>query len=75
MHPLKRLHRLLMPTVPNSGIVVKAGPELQIATPAGLKLIQRSLGDATRYGVGDHVILINGQVAGRRNANPPVYVL
>ena len=75
MHPLKQLRRLIQTRVPNQGKVVGVDRDLRIATATGLLSVTRSATDATRYRVGDTVLLSNGQVVGKRLANPPTYVL
>jgi uncharacterized cupin superfamily protein len=75
MHPLKQLKGLLKETSPGNGKIVQVGNELRVATTRGTLSIQPSAGDATRYRVGDSVILNNGVVVGRRLNAPTVYVL
>jgi len=75
MHPLKQLKGLMKETSPGNGKVVQVGTELRIATTQGMVTVQPSVGDATRYRVGDSVILVNGVVVGRRANSPTVYVV
>lgn len=76
MHPLKQLQKLLNPKSPNTGrIISSSNGNLLIATAKGSQSIPQSSGDATQYKAGDSVVLVNGQVAGKRLNEPSVYVL
>lgn len=76
MHPLKQLRSLLQASSSNTGKVIQAGgAALQVFTRDGLLSIAPSSQDATRYRVGDTVVLKNGVIVGRRNAISEVYVL
>lgn len=75
MHPLKQLQRLLTPRVSNHGKVIGIEGDLRVVTTQGVLTIPRRASDATQYRVGDSVILANGQLVGKRLAEPPVYVL
>lgn len=76
MHPLKQLQKLLNPKSPNRGRIISISKEsLLIATTKGSQSFPKSIGDVTPYKSGDSVILVNGQVVGRRRNEPTVYVL
>lgn len=76
MHPLKQLQKLLIPKSPNTGrIVSNSNGNLLIATAKGSQSIPKRVGDATQYKAGDSVVLVNGQVVGKRLNEPSVYVL
>lgn len=48
---------------------------LLIATTKGSQSFPKSIGDVTPYQTGDSVMIVNGQVVGRRRNEPTVYVL
>lgn len=75
MHPIRRIQNLLIPQAPNHGTILSIGTDLRVATAQGLLSVPHSASDATRYRVGDSVILSNGVVVGKRNGNPTVYVV
>lgn len=76
MHPLKQLQKLLDVPKTNQGKVVSSTENtLILATPKGSLSVSRSVGDATRYQVGDTVLLANGVVVGKRQRQPTVYVV
>lgn len=76
MHPLKQLKQMLRESSPNQGKVIQTkGNELMVATNRGSLPITKLTSDATKYAVGDSVVLVNGQVVGRRIRNPTIYVV
>ena len=76
MHPFKQLQKLLNPKSNNTGrVITAANGNLVIATAKGSQSISKSSGDATQYKAGDSVVLVNGQVVGKRLNEPTVYVL
>lgn len=77
MHPLKQLRKIIQPTPPNTGKVIQStGTSLQVFTRDGqLSSLTPTARDATRYRVGDTVVLKDGIIVGRRNAISSVYVL
>jgi hypothetical protein len=76
VHPLKQLRSLLQSSSSNTGKIIQTGEAaLQVFTRDGLLSIAQSSQDATRYRVGDTVVLKNGVIVGRRNAISEVYVL
>lgn len=76
MHPLKQLQNLLQKRSPNQGTIVTSScSEMLIATTLGSLRVPRVTGDTTNYKPGDSVILVNGQVVGRKLRLPTIYVL
>jgi hypothetical protein len=75
MHPLKELKKILEKKTPNNGKVITSGTSLLVATNQGQFSITPTPGDATKYTVGDDVILSNGVIIGRRNRSSTIYVL
>lgn len=76
MHPLKQLQNLLQKRSPNQGtIVTSSSSEMLVATTLGSLRVLRGTGDTTNYKPGDSVILVNGQVVGRKLRSPTIYVL
>lgn len=76
MNPVSRLRKLLVPDPRTQGTVVAAvGDSITVATARGTVAVKRPPGDVTAYRAGDAVQLVNGQLAGRRQAAPTVYVL
>jgi hypothetical protein len=76
MHPLKQLQRLLNPPKSHQGkLIAQTDTSFVIATTKGSLSVNRSTNDATRYQVGDTVLLANGVVVGQRLSQSTVYVL
>lgn len=76
MHPIHQLRKLLKEPSTNQGRVIRSNESsMVIATPKGSLSVTRSIGDATRYQVGDTVLLANGVVVGKRQRQPTVYVV
>ena len=76
MHPLKQLQRLLQPSTTHQGRVIsQTENSLFLATSKGSFSVTRSPNDATKYKVGDTVLMANGAVVGRRNREPSIYVV
>jgi len=75
MHPIKQLKRILDDSSPSQGRVVSVGHDVRVSTTKGVLSIQKNNRDATRYRVGDSVILANGTIVGRRLPSTKVYVM
>lgn len=76
MNPVTALRRLIVPDPRARGTVVATvGDSVTVATARGTVAVRRPAGDVTPYHAGDSVLLVNGQLAGRRLGKPPVYVL
>lgn len=76
MHPIKQLRNLLTPPSPNQGKVVGISEgNVMVSTPNGMLTLQPMVNDATRYVIGDSVILAGGVIVGRHLRQPTTYVV
>lgn len=76
MSSLKQIRRLLNPSQPNNGTLIKkSNGSLLVATRNGTQTFQQSGNDANQYRTGDTVAIVNGVIVGKRNRNPTVYVI
>lgn len=76
MHPVKQLRKLINPPIPNQGKVVRiTDHNVMVSTRQGMVTLQPTANDATRYGVGDTVILSGGVIVGRRLRQPTTYLV
>lgn len=76
MNPVSQLRKLLVPDPRVMGTVVSViGDAITVSTARGTVSVSRPAGDATAYSPGDGVLLVNGQLAGRRRGAPTIYVL
>lgn len=76
MHPIKQLQKLIREPHLNKGRIISAiGSSIIVSTPKGSYSVQKNLNDLTNYKIGDHVLLSNGQIIGKRSNDPKTYVL